>query len=184
VGARYWLVALVRAVVALVAGAAITFNQGHTAGFGLIVFGAFAIVQGVVVGLGGRELTDSAARTVFLVQGAAGVAAGIVALVAASAGLGALLFVVSVWAAVSGVMELYLGLRARGREASARDWTLVGALTAVLALVFLFIPADPLLAVGLIGAYAVIIGVYLAIGAFSLRWAAHPADDAATESHA
>ena len=72
-------------------------------------------------------------------------------------------------AAVTGLLELVAGLRRRG-DASRRDWMIVGGLTVVLAIVMLLIPADPVLAVGLLGAYAVIIGVYLAIAGLSLRW--------------
>jgi uncharacterized membrane protein HdeD (DUF308 family) len=82
---------------------------------------------------------------------------------------------VSVWAALTGFCELYCGIRTRTQSAAARDWLLVGGLTAVLAIVFLLIPADAVLAVGLFGAYAVIVGVYLGIGAFSLKWGTqHP----------
>ena len=56
----------------------------------------------------------------------------------------------------------------------------------MLAIVYLIIPADNRLVVGLFGAYAIVIGVYLAIGAFSLKWARPVAANAAenTEYHA
>ena len=58
---------------------------------------------------------------------------------------------------------------------AGRDWLVTGAMTAVLAVIFLLIPADVVLAVGLFGAYAVVIGVYLGIGAFTLKWGTqHP----------
>lgn len=169
---RWWIVALVRAGIALVVGAVITFTANHSAVTGLIAFGAFAVANGLTLSLGSFTATDRVVRRVFLAIGVLGVVAGVIALVVHTAGLGALLYLVSVWAALTGFAELYCGLRARrvGHPA-ARDLLLVGGLTAVLALVFLFIPADPVLAVGLFGAYAIIIGVYLAIGAFTLKWA-------------
>ena len=60
--------------------------------------------------------------------------------------------------------------------AAARDWIAVGALTALLAIVFLLLPPDAVTAVGLLGGYLVIVGVYLIIGGFSLKWAAAPAE--------
>jgi uncharacterized membrane protein HdeD (DUF308 family) len=183
VAARYWLAQLARAVVALAAGAAVTFDQEHSAALGLAVFAAFAIVSGLVVAATGFTAADATGRVLWIVQGLLGVAAGVVALVVHSGGLGALLYSASVWALLTGATELYAAWRGRGREESAaRDRLLVGALTVVLAIVYLVIPAEHRLVVGLFGAYAVVIGVYLVIGALSLKWA-KPADEA-TESHA
>ena len=104
------------------------------------------------------------------------VVAGLLALTVPGGGLPFLLYLVSVWAAVTGFVELFAGLRARGKVAAARDWIAVGALTALLAIVFLLLPPDAVTAVGLLGGYLVIVGVYLIIGGFSLKWAAAPAE--------
>ena len=167
---RYWVVALVRAIVALVAGDFVTFDPDHSAHIGMIVFGSFALLEGIVIGAGALLLEDAFTKWLFVAQGALGVVVGAAALALNGAGLGALLYGVSVWAALTGFAELYCGVRTRGRSESSRDWILVGTLTAVLALVFLVIPPDSVLAVGLFGAYAVIVGVYVGIGAFTLKF--------------
>lgn len=167
---RTWVVALVRAVVALLAGGFVTFDPEHSARVGLIVFGSYALLTGIVVGIGAFVQKDALTKWFFVAQGALGVVVGAAALVLNGAGLAALLYGVSVWALLTGFAELYCGLRNRRRSASARDWMVVGALTVVLALVFLFIPPDSLLAVGLFGAYAVIVGVYVGIGAFTIKF--------------
>lgn len=168
---RYWVVPAVRAVVALAATAVITFTRdAHTAEFGLIVFGVFAILDGLATAIlsvtGGLRGNT---RTLFIVQGAIGVIAGVLALTLMSSGLGLYLYLVTVWAALTGFLELYNGIRNRGRDAAARDWLITGALTAVLAIAFLLIPVDALLSIGLFGAWAVIVGVFQGIGAVSLR---------------
>jgi uncharacterized membrane protein HdeD (DUF308 family) len=168
---RTWVVALTRAIVALLAGGFITFDPEHSARVGLLVFGSYALLGGGVIGLGAFAQKDTLTRWLFVAQGLLGVVVGAAALALNGAGLAVLLYGVSVWAALTGFAELYCGLRNRGRSASARDWAVVGGLTVVLALVFLFIPADSLLAVGLFGAYAVIVGVYVGIGAFTLKFA-------------
>jgi len=169
IGTRYWTVPVARAVVAFVPAAAITFNADHSAEFGLLVFGAFALVSGLVTGLlSWKTVTDRRDRSIFAIQGAVGVVAGALALGLNTGGLGFFLYIVSVWAAVTGVLELYTGIRVRGRGQVARDWLVVGALTAVLALVFLLLPPHAVVAVGLLGAYLVIIGVYLVIAGVSL----------------
>ena len=172
----YWTVPVARAVVALVAAAVVTFSANHSATFGLLVFGAYAAVEGLLVGiLSLRTVADRTVRRLFVLHGVVGVIAGVLALALSGSGLGLFLYLVSVWAALTGFIELYCGVRGRSKDPSARDWMIVGGFTAVLAIVFLLIPSDSVLAVGLFGAYAVIVGVYLGIGGFSLKWAAQHA---------
>ncbi|KQM81997.1 HdeD family acid-resistance protein [Agromyces sp. Leaf222] len=169
--ARYWVAPVVRGLLALVPAAVITFSPNHSAGFGLVTFGAWAVVSGLVVGaLSLRLIEDRGIRSLFAINAVVTVVAGLLALTVPG-GLPFLLFLVSAWAAVTGFVELYAGLRGRGRTAAARDWIVSGAFTAILAIVFLLLPPDTVTAVGLIGAYLVILGVYLLIGGFSLKWA-------------
>jgi uncharacterized membrane protein HdeD (DUF308 family) len=171
---QYWVVPVVRGLLALVPAAVITFSPNHSPELGLLVFGTWAIASGLVVGaLTLRLMDDRGIRSLFLVTAIATVAAGLLA-VTVPGGLPFLLYLVSVWAAVTGFVELYAGLRARGRTSAARDWIAAGAFTAVLALVFLLLPPDPVTAVGLLGGYFVILGVYLVIGGLSLKWAEAP----------
>ncbi len=172
VGARYWIVPIVRAAIALVPAAAITFNANHSAEFGLFAFGGFALLSGLAIAvLSQRTLADPRDRSLFLVQGSVGVTAGTIALVFHGGGLGFFLYLVTVWAAVTGFAELYSGIRARRRNPDDRDWMLVGALTAVLALIFLLLPPNAVVSVGLLGAYLVLLGIYLVIAGLSLKWA-------------
>ncbi|WP_448811896.1 HdeD family acid-resistance protein [Agromyces bauzanensis] len=169
-----WVVPVVRGALALIPGVAIAFSQDHSAQLGLLVFGIWALVSGVVVGaLALRFTTTRGIRSLFAVNAVVTAAAGIIALTVPG-GLAFLLYLVSVWAAVTGFVEVYAGLRSRGRTPAARDWIAAGAFTAVLAIVFLLLPPDSVTAVGLLGAYLVILGVYLVIGGFSLKWAAAP----------
>lgn len=186
---RYWPVQLTRAVPALVAGLVTTFIADHSAQFGLVVFGAFAVVSGVILGWGALQAEK---RLLPLAQAIVTAVSGVAALVFNVAGTGALFLIVITFAAVTGFMELYRGLRARGRDPLARDWITVGALTSLLALAVLLVPADyaapwsvvdkgvaatgtltaQIIVVGIIGAYMILIGVYLVIAGFSSRWLA------------
>lgn len=182
--ARYWLLALIRACVAFVIGALVSLDQDHKAAYGLVMFGLFAVIEGLISAASAFLQADSSVRAVQLVAAVIGVIAGGIALATTGHGLGILLYIVTVWGLLTGAAELYLGIRGRRTQEVARDQMLVGGFTVVLAVVFLLIPADARLAVGLFGAYAAVIGVYLAIGAFSLKWAgAHGAEEA-SESHA
>jgi uncharacterized membrane protein HdeD (DUF308 family) len=181
--AQYWAVPVVRGILALVPAVVVTFSPNHSPAFGLFVFGVWAVVSGLIVGALSLRLTvERGIRSLFAAGAVATVAAGILALTVPGGGLPFLLSLVSVWAAVTGIVELFAGLRARGRTPAARDWIAVGAFTALLALVYLVLPLDPVSAVGVLGGYFVIVGVYLVIGGFSLKWAAAPAATG-TEQH-
>jgi uncharacterized membrane protein HdeD (DUF308 family) len=170
-GRRYWLVPVARAAIALVPAVVVTFTAAHTPAFGLVLFGLFALASGLTVGiLSWSTLEGSAARGSFVIQGVVGVVAGVLALLTHTGGLGYFLYVVSVWGIVTGFLELYSGVRLRGRAATARDWMVVGGGTVLLAVVFLVLPADAVTGVGLLGAYLVVLGVYLGIAGLSLKW--------------
>ncbi|KQO95756.1 HdeD family acid-resistance protein [Leifsonia sp. Leaf264] len=186
--ARYWIVPVVRAVLAFLPAIAITFIPDHSADFGLVVFGCWAVVSGVVLGALALRTLSGLARTLFLMNGIVTAVAGLLALSFQGAGLPLYLYLVSVWAAITGFVELYAGIRERGRTdralagtsastdaaarrpSVARDWITAGALTAIFAIAYLLLPPNAVVAVGLLGAYLVILGVYLAIAGFSLKW--------------
>lgn len=188
-----WVVPALRAVVALVVGCAITFLSAHSATFGLVSFGLFAVAWGAVLlagSLGSRG--DRGSRSLFVTQGVVTVLAGVAALVLPDGGLHYFVFLVSAWAIVTGALELVSGIRARGRLAMARDWMILGGLTLILAVAFLIVPPDysqnlggieqikgqltaSVILVGLFDAWAIVVGVLLAIGAVSARGVREPA---------
>jgi len=182
-----WIVALSRAVPALVLGLVITFNPDHSAVLGLIGFGVYALVVGaVLLAAALRGLIEASAKTTFLIQGVVTAVAGIAALVLPSGGTPYLVWILSAWAIVAGALELVTGIRHRRRSAAARDWILTGALTVLLAIAVLLVPpglatsftgpdevervlTDAIVVVGILGAWAIIVGVQLGIAAVSLR---------------
>jgi uncharacterized membrane protein HdeD (DUF308 family) len=171
VGPRYWTVPVGRALIAVIPAAIITFNGDHSAELGLIVFGAFALASGLLLVLAGpRTLTVTTDRSLFLIQGIVSMLAGAIALGFHAGGHGFFLFIVSVWGAVTGFLEIYAGIRVRKRSLPARDWLFTGIGTAVLALLLLLLPPNPVVSVGLLGAYLVYLAVFLPIAGLSLKW--------------
>jgi len=188
-----WLVPALRALVALVAGLAVTFTSGHSAAFGLVVFGLFAVVEGAVVTAGAfGDRSERSSRGLFALQGVLTVAAGIAALALPEGGVHYLVWVVSAWAVVTGALELVSGIRARGRVAAARDWMVIGGLTLILAAALLVVPPDytqtlggieqvkgqltaSVVLVGIFGGWAIIAGVLLGIASVSARGPRQPA---------
>lgn len=192
-----WFVPLARAVPAIALAIVVTFTADHSAGLGLLTFGIYAVVAGAVLSASALRLgARGVVRSVTLAQGILSVLAGIVSLSLPAAGLPFFVFLVTAFAAVTGFLELYLGLRARGRITGARDWVFVGALTALLAIVVLLVPPGfaqsftgpdgvdrvltaSVVVVGTLGAYWAILGVYLVIAGLSLKWAPAPAVEGA-----
>ncbi|MBG6212625.1 uncharacterized membrane protein HdeD (DUF308 family) [Cryobacterium sp. CAN_C3] len=171
VGPRYWSVPVGRALIAVVPAVIITFNRDHSAQLGLLVFGAFSLASGLLLVLAGpRTLTVTTDRSLFLIQGIVSVIIGAIALGFHAGGHGFFLFVVSVWGAVTGVLEIYAGIRVRKRPLPAKDWLFTGIGGAVLSLLFLLLPPNPVVSVGLFGAYLVFLVVFLPIAGLSLKW--------------
>jgi len=181
-----WAITAARAALALVLGLVITFTSGHSAPFGLVAFGAFAIVAGAVLLAGALLAFARPVRGSFVVQAIVTLAAGIAALVLAGDDVVALLGIVGAFGILTGALELVTGLRARGVDGSARDWILTGALTVLLGVAFLLVPPGysqslggieritgtltaSVVLVGVLGAWGVIVGVLQAISAVSLR---------------
>jgi uncharacterized membrane protein HdeD (DUF308 family) len=175
-----------RAVVALVLGMVTTFTPGHSAVFGLVAVGVFGVVAGAVLLAGALTALGPAVRGSFLVQAVVTLVAGVVALVLVNDDVVALVGVVSAWAIVTGALELVAGTRSRGRDRSARDWIVTGALTVALGLAFLLVPPGysqtlgglekvtgtltaSVVLVGILGAWGIVTGVLQAISAVSLR---------------
>jgi uncharacterized membrane protein HdeD (DUF308 family) len=186
-GLAAWVVPALRAVVALAVGLTITFTPAHSAAFGLMAFGLFAVVEGAIVAAGAfGDRTERRSRGLFVVQGTLTVIAGVAALALPEGGVHYFVWVVSAWAVVTGGLELVSGIRARGRQAAARDWMILGGLALILAVAFLAIPPDysqalggieqikgeltaPVVLVGIFGAWAIVAGVLLGIAAVSAR---------------
>lgn len=177
---------------AAIAAGVITFSVDHSAPLGLTVFGAFAVVTGLlaVIFVPRTLADDRGSRLNFLLSGVVSLLAGVAALFLAATGTSALpgLFItVIVWALLTGVLELYSGFRLRGRSPFARDWMTIGGATVLLGVVYLLVPPGldqhytgpdgidrsltaSIVTVGIFGAYAAIVAVLLIIGGLSLKW--------------
>lgn len=166
---NWWAIAL-RGAVAIAFGILAFLFPGITLLALILLFAAFAIVDGIfalVSGLRGRE----GRRDWWLVVGGlAGIAAGIVAIVAPGLTTTALLLLIAAWAIVTGAFELVAAYQMR-RELD-REWLLAldGLLSIAFGLFIFFFPgAGALALVWLIAAFAIVSGVMLLVLAFRLR---------------
>jgi len=164
---------VLRAVPAIAIGLTITFTADHSALIGLVMLSVFGIATAAVLTLtslrtGRGEPVRSLHRGLALFAGLAG-ALALVVVVTAGAGLPLFLLLVGGYAVLAGAFELVWGMRHRGRSPLARDAVFIGIGTLALAIVLALV-ADPVSAVGFFGAYAVMLGIFLLIVGFSLKW--------------
>jgi uncharacterized membrane protein HdeD (DUF308 family) len=139
--ADYWLFAVIRAVPLATLAVVIAFTSNHAPAFGLLVFGAFGIVTGLVLGLlAWFRLRASGARPFFIAQAAVTLAFGVLALVFRTGGVPYVFFLFTAFAIITGFLELASGVRARRRFVAARDWMTIGGLTVLVAIAFLLVP--------------------------------------------
>jgi uncharacterized membrane protein HdeD (DUF308 family) len=161
-----WLLAL-RGLAALAFGILAVIWPGVTLVALAILFGAYALVNGVFTMIAAfRRPQDAARRTAQVIAGVLGVLAGLVALI--WPGVTALVLVVlfGAWAIVTGAMEIWAATRLPGQ------WlTLVaGALTMIVGVLVLMRPVIGAVALALIiGVYAIAAGVLMLVESWRLH---------------
>jgi uncharacterized membrane protein HdeD (DUF308 family) len=173
---RYWWAVVVRGIVAILFGLVAIAWPGITLIALVILFGVYAFVDGVFalgaaisgdrgVGWGtfGPSLIDGRSRVHrgwLALEGGVGILAGIVAFAWPGVTTLALLWVIVVWALITGVLKIVTAVRLR-RDMTGESLLLVsGALSVLLGILLAVWPASGALAlVILIGIYALVFGI-------------------------
>jgi uncharacterized membrane protein HdeD (DUF308 family) len=173
---RWWAVAL-RGVAAILFGVITFVDPGVSLLALVILFGSWAIVDGsfnIASALRGRR--DEKPWGALLLEGVAGIAAGVLAIMWPGITALVLLWLIATWAIVTGVAEIVAAIRLR--KSVRGEWLL--ALAGVLSIAFgvlLFLrPGAGALAITLwIGAYAIVFGALMLALSFRLRaWGRKP----------
>lgn len=168
IAGNWWMLALRGLAAVLFAIAAFAW-PGLTLFALVILFGAFALVDGIVTSV-------AALRSRWwglLVVGLVGIAAGVATLFWPGVTALALLGVIAAWSIVRGIFEIVAAIRLRKEMTNERLLILSGVISIAFgALIALFPGAGALSVVWVIGAYSLIVGVLLLVLAFRLRGAA------------
>jgi uncharacterized membrane protein HdeD (DUF308 family) len=165
---NWWVLAL-RGLLAVLFGFAALFflPLGTLQAVGRL-FSLYALVEGALVALIGMRGTTY--RGAFIAEGAFGVMAGVAALAWPGVTALVLVYVVAIWAILSGVAEIVAAVALR-REMEG-EWALflVGILSVVLGAAMALLPGVGLLSlVWLLGVYALLAGVALIVLAARVR---------------
>ncbi len=167
---NWWMVVL-RGVLAILFGVAAFVWPGITWFSLVILFGAYAIFDGVIAVVTGlRQAKDSPRWWVFLLEGLVSIGAGVAAFLWPGVTAYVLVIVIAAWAVITGILEIAAAIRLR--HEITNEWMLgLGGLLSVVLGVLLFLRpvAGGLALVWMIGAYALIFGVLLIALGFRLR---------------
>jgi uncharacterized membrane protein HdeD (DUF308 family) len=166
----WWAIAL-RAAAAILLGVIAIFMPGPTLAAIVIVFGIFAIIDGILAIVAAvRGFRRKERWWPMLLEGLVGIAAGAIAIFWPGIGALALTYLVAAWALVTGAFEVAAAIRLR--KVMTGEWLLLiaGLLSIVLAvLVALFPGTGALLLVWWLGAYAFAYGVISLVLALRVR---------------
>jgi len=166
----WWALAL-RGLVAVLFGLAALFWPGLVLGVLILLFGAYALVDGVLAFFAAfRSSGRGMRRPLLLIEGVIGVLFGLVTLFWPGLTALALVYVVAFWAIFTGIARIVMAITLR-REIE-NEWSigLSGVLSVILGIVLIFLPGAGLLAyTWLIGLLALALGIVLIIYALRVR---------------
>jgi uncharacterized membrane protein HdeD (DUF308 family) len=170
--AGHWWALALRGAIAILFGLAALLRPDIALEALILLFGAYALVDGVfaIVGIFGGT-RGGTPRWLLLIEGIAGILAGIIAFVLPGLTALVLLYLIAAWAIVTGIFEIATAMRLR-REIRG-EWALIigGALSVLFGVILVLVsPFAALLSfVWLIGVYAVAFGILVLITAFAVR---------------
>jgi uncharacterized membrane protein HdeD (DUF308 family) len=167
---RNWWALALRGIFAILFGLAAFLIPGVTLAVLVALFGAYAVVDGVLAIVAGVRAAERHERWWSLVlKGLAGIVAGVLAFIWPALTALALLYLIAGWAIVTGVLEIVAAVhlhRAHG------EWLLIlnGVLSILFGLFAIVWPgAGVLTLLWMIGVYAIVFGAVLLVLAFRLR---------------
>ena len=164
---NWWVLALRGLLAVLFGFAALVLPLGTLEAVGQL-FGVYAILEGALVVLIGLRGTQY--RGAFLSEGAFGIVAGLVALAWPGVTALVLLYIIAIWAILSGIAEIIAAVALR-REIEG-EWVLflVGVLSVVLGMAMAVLPSVGVLSlIWLVGLYALAVGIAMIVLAFRVR---------------
>jgi uncharacterized membrane protein HdeD (DUF308 family) len=167
---NWWMLAL-RGVFAIIFGVLALIWPGITLITLVLLFGIYVLIDGVteiVTAVKERDQMDK--WWWLLLEGIAGVIAGIVAFIWPDITAVVLLYIIAVWAIISGVFEIAAAIRLRREIDNELLLGLAGVLSILFGIVLIIAPVSGALAiVWLIGIYAIAFGALMIVLAFRIR---------------
>ena len=168
----HWWALAIRGAIAILFGLAALLRPDIALEALILLFGAYALVDGVfaIVGVFGGT-RGGTPRWLLLIEGIAGILAGLIAFVLPQMTALILLYLIAAWAIVTGIFEIATAIRLR--QEIRGEWALIigGALSILFGVILVVVsPFAALLSlIWLIGIYAMAFGILMLITAFQVR---------------
>jgi uncharacterized membrane protein HdeD (DUF308 family) len=160
----------VRGVLALIFGVLTLVWPGITVLALAVLFAAYVIVDGIGMVAGGLARGDQGRRWSYVLAGALGVVAGVVALVWPALTALALVLLAGAWAVVTGVLQVAAAVRLRRELRDAWVPAVLGVLSVIAGVLILVRPDVGALALAtVLGVYGLVAGVTLLVAAWQAR---------------
>ena len=166
---NWWALAL-RGVVAILFALIAFFLPGITAAALILLFGAYAFVDGVFALIAGLRAARHHGRSAaLLLEGILNIVIGIIVFLWPGPALVALIYLIAIWAVISGIALIAAGM-ALIRHSG--EWLLVlsGVISVLLGIILFVQPAAGVVALSWwLGFYALLFGIVLLTTAFRIR---------------
>jgi uncharacterized membrane protein HdeD (DUF308 family) len=167
-----WRLIMLRAVAALAFGLLTLMWPGLTLWVLVVMFGAYVLVDGVftLVSVARDEPETRTHRGWHIFDGVVGILAGVVTFAWPAITALALLFVIALWAIVTGAVRLWIAIK--GREVIPYAWLfgLGGVFSILFGILLVITPgAGALVITWLIGWYAIVISAILFVEGWHMR---------------
>ena len=136
----WWALAL-RGLVAILFGLAALFWPGLILAVLIVLFGAYALVDGVLAVIAAfRSSGRGMRRPLLLIEGAIGILFGILALLLPGLTALALLYIIAFWVILSGIARIVMAIMLRREIENEWSIALSGVLSVVLGIVLILLP--------------------------------------------
>jgi uncharacterized membrane protein HdeD (DUF308 family) len=166
---NWWLVAL-RGLAAVLFGVLALLMPGVTLATLVLLFGAYALVDGILALISAFGHTPGQPRWQLVLWGVVSVLAGVLTFVWPGLTALVLLYVIAGWAIVTGIVEIVAAIELR--KVITHEWLLAlsGVASLLFGLAIAFWPsAGALVVLAYIAAFAIVLGVLLIALGFRLR---------------
>lgn len=169
---NWWALAL-RGVLAILFGVLAIIWPGITAVVLILMFGAYAFVDGIFALVAAMRLAHRHARSgPLVIEGVLNILIGVICFLRPGSALVALIYLIAIWAVISGIALMAAGM---ALNRLAGEWLLLlgGLISIILGIILFLIPAAGVIALSWwLGIYALLFGVMLVAAAFRIRY--HP----------
>jgi uncharacterized membrane protein HdeD (DUF308 family) len=168
---RNWWMLAIRGVLAILFGVLAYLVPGAAIYALVLLFGAYAFVDGIFAVIAGiRSYGERDRWWALVIEGIAGIVIGVITFLYPGVTALVLLYFIAAWALITGVLEIAAAIRLRKEIHGEWLLALAGVASVLFGVLLLVLPGPGALAlIWLIAAYAIVFGILLLILAFRLR---------------